>query len=58
MKRRCLRKTPKKSGLDDSKSDWLILYLTHDGPSAGWDAQERPEWGQADDGDPEGWAGA
>ena len=50
--------SPKKSGLDNSKSEWLILYLTHDGPTAGWDAQERPEWGQADDIDPEGWGGA
>jgi hypothetical protein len=25
---------------------WLYEYLTHDGPLAGWDAQERPEWGR------------
>ncbi len=52
-------KSPKERGVSESeKSAWLIEYLSHDGPSAGWGAQERPEWGQADDRDPEGWAGA
>lgn len=57
MKGRHGRTIPKKSGVTESKSAWLILYLTHDGPTAGWDAQERPEWGQTDDRDSEGWAG-
>ena len=52
-------KSPKKRGVSDyEKSAWLVDYLTHDGPTAGWDDRERPEWGQADDHDPGGWGGA
>lgn len=28
---------------------WLYDYLSHDGPLAGWDAQERPEWGRVEE---------